>query len=119
MYPNFHNYSKEKISYTFRCISPGLTLRKKNKLVRKKQIFQMKIVSYNYRKAKNFLYLSENYFLINTQKCLNTEAVKGVLKFTGKHLHWSFFLIRFESYLLTSTRVFYCDFCNTFKNPFG
>ena len=53
---------------------------------------------------------------------------KGVLKnfaiFTGKHLSWSLFLIKFRAFrpatLLkeTPTQVFSCKICETFKNTY-
>ena len=51
----------------------------------------------------------------------------GVLKsyaiFTRKHLCWSHFLIKFQSFRpatlkVTPMKVFYCDYCKIFKNSF-
>ena len=49
----------------------------------------------------------------------------GILKnfaiFTGKHLCWSFFLIKLQAFRPekeTPTQVFSCEYCEIFKNTF-
>ena len=51
----------------------------------------------------------------------------GVLKsyaiFAGKHLRWSYFWIKFQSFRpatlkITPTKVLFCEYCKIFKNSF-
>ena len=71
---------KEKISYTF--------LKKTHALIRKNQIFQMKIISYNYWKNNEFLILAwKHIFLykaLHFRHALNTEA--AILRWSLKIL---------------------------------
>ena len=47
---------------------------------------------------------------------MKNAVLKDFVIFTGKYLCWSFFLIQFFNKKETSTQVFSCEYCVTFKN---
>ena len=81
--------------------------------------FQQKLKS-----GKVTFFFKSTYFW---SSCSQMFFKGGVLKsyaiFTGKHLRWSPFLIKFQSFRpatlkVTPMKVFYCDYCKIFKNSF-
>ena len=45
------------------------------------------------------------------------DLLKNSANFTGKHLCWSLFLIKFQAFRsVTPAQVFSCDICEIFKN---
>ena len=52
----------------------------------------------------------------NQRRCSEKKVFpKNLAKFAGKHLRWSLF---FCNSIKKETQVFYCEFCEIFKNSF-
>ena len=45
-------------------------------------------------------------------------ALKNFAVFTGKHLCWSLFLIKFIYQKESPTQMFFCEYCKIFKNTY-
>ena len=50
-----------------------------------------------------------------SKKFFETGVLKNFANFTGKHLRWSFFLIKLRE---TLSQVFPCEICKIYKNTF-
>ena len=75
-------------------------------------------------KRHYFFFVKSTYFWSSrSQMFFKGGVLKTYAIFTGKYLHWSHFLIKFQSFRpatlkVTPMKVFYCDYCKIFKNSF-
>ena len=75
-------------------------------------------------KVASFIFFKSTFF---RSSCFQMFFKVGVLKsyaiFAGKHLRWSHFWIKFQSFRpgtlkITPTKVLFCEYCKIFKNSF-
>ena len=72
---------------------------------------------------KSLFFKSTYFWSSRSQIFFQGVVLKSYAIFTGKHLRWSPFLIKFQSFRpatlkVTPMKVFYCDYCKIFKNSF-
>ena len=81
-------------------------------------------ISRNWKvEVTTFFFKSTYFWSSRLQMFFKVGVLKSYAIFTGKHLRWSHFWIKFQSFRpatlkVTTTKVLFCEYCKIFKNSF-
>ena len=81
-------------------------------------------ISRNWKvEVTTFFFKSTYFWSSRLQMFFKVGVLKSYAIFTGKHLRWSHFWIKFQSFRpatlkVTPTMVLFCEYCKIFKNSF-